>query len=144
MPLNRRELLGCAVAAQAVESLCHRADGPVIIDRLDHFVPTVRRIAETCKFYPKVLGMDVVKFGAGRKALRFGQSKINLHEAGREIEPKAERPTPGSAHNACDVGRCRQTSQRLRRAGAHLTHREDRRIRPYSVGLLPRSRYEPD
>jgi catechol 2,3-dioxygenase-like lactoylglutathione lyase family enzyme len=41
--------------------------------------------------------MDIVDFAGGRKALRFGQSKINLHEVGREIEPKAERPTPGSA-----------------------------------------------
>ena len=44
-----------------------------------------------------LLGMSVVTFGAGRKALSFGQQKINLHEAGREFEPKAERPTPGSA-----------------------------------------------
>lgn len=42
-------------------------------------------------FTAKVLGMDVVEFGAGRKALRFGNSKINLHQVGREIEPKAER-----------------------------------------------------
>jgi catechol 2,3-dioxygenase-like lactoylglutathione lyase family enzyme len=97
MPLNRRQLLGSAVAVQAMESMCHGADGPIVIDRLDHLVLTVRSIAETCEFYRKALGMDVVEFGAGRKALRFGQSKINLHEAGREIEPKAERPTPGSA-----------------------------------------------
>jgi catechol 2,3-dioxygenase-like lactoylglutathione lyase family enzyme len=27
----------------------------------------------------------------------FGAQKINLHEAGREFEPKAAAPTPGSA-----------------------------------------------
>jgi len=32
-----------------------------------------------------------------RKALRFGYQKINLHEKGREIDPKALAPTMGSA-----------------------------------------------
>ena len=67
------------------------------IERLDHLVLTVRDIAASCDFYSTVLGMEVVTFGAGRKALAFGQQKFNLHEAGREFEPKADRPTPGSA-----------------------------------------------
>jgi catechol 2,3-dioxygenase-like lactoylglutathione lyase family enzyme len=67
------------------------------IDRLDHFVLTVADVAATCEFYSRVLGMEVVTFGAGRKALRFGAQKINLHEKGNEFEPKAARPTPGSA-----------------------------------------------
>ena len=67
------------------------------IERLDHLVLTVRDIAATCDFYAKVLGMEVVTFGAGRKALAFGRQKFNLHEAGREFEPKADAPTPGSA-----------------------------------------------
>lgn len=66
------------------------------ISRVDHFVLTVRDIARTCDFYRRGLGMEVVEFGQGRKALAFGQQKINLHEAGHEIEPKALRPTPGS------------------------------------------------
>jgi catechol 2,3-dioxygenase-like lactoylglutathione lyase family enzyme len=41
--------------------------------------------------------MEVVTFGEGRKALAFGTQKINLHQVGREFEPKAQRPTPGSA-----------------------------------------------
>ena len=67
------------------------------IDRLDHLVLTVRDIDTTIDFYARVLGMESVEFGAGRKALAFGRSKINLHLAGREFEPKADRPTPGSA-----------------------------------------------
>lgn len=66
------------------------------IDRIDHFVLTVRDIAATCDFYTRALGMTVETFGAGRTALRFGRQKINLHEAGREFEPKATHPTPGS------------------------------------------------
>ncbi len=67
------------------------------IDSLDHLVLTVADIEATCAFYQRVLGMEVVTFGAGRKALAFGVQKINLHQAGREFEPKAQRPTPGSA-----------------------------------------------
>ena len=66
------------------------------IDRLDHLVLTVGDLERTCLFYRDVLGMNIVEFEGGRKALLFGQQKINLHQAGREFEPKARRPTPGS------------------------------------------------
>jgi len=65
------------------------------IDRIDHLVLTVKDIAATCDFYARVLGMRRVEF-EGRVALAFGRQKINLHLAGREFEPKALRPTPGS------------------------------------------------
>ena len=68
----------------------------IVIDRLDHLVLTVRDIEASCDFYARVLGMEIVRFGANRTALAFGAQKINLHEAGRELEPKADRPTPGS------------------------------------------------
>ncbi|OED00197.1 MULTISPECIES: VOC family protein [unclassified Rhizobium] len=67
------------------------------IDHLDHLVLTVASIEESCDFYARVLGMGVETFGEGRKALTFSNQKINLHRAGHEFEPKAERPTPGSA-----------------------------------------------
>ena len=67
------------------------------IDRLDHLVLTVRDIAETVTFYTRVLGMEEVTFGEGRKALMFGVQKINLHPFGHEFAPKSHRPTPGSA-----------------------------------------------
>ena len=67
------------------------------IDRLDHFVLTVQSIETTCEFYSRVLGMQVVTFSSGRRALQVGKQKINLHEVGREFEPKALKPTPGSA-----------------------------------------------
>ena len=67
------------------------------LDRLDHLVLTVADIDATCDFYTRVLGMTVVTFGENRRALTFGAQKINLHRQGREFEPKAHRPTPGSA-----------------------------------------------
>jgi catechol 2,3-dioxygenase-like lactoylglutathione lyase family enzyme len=69
----------------------------VQILRFDHIVLTVEDIEATCRFYERVLGMQVVTFAGGRKALAFGQQKINLHQRGREFEPKAHAPTPGSA-----------------------------------------------
>lgn len=65
------------------------------LDRLDHLVLTVADVATTIAFYTHVLGMRAETF-EGRHALHFGRQKINLHEAGREFEPKALRPTPGS------------------------------------------------
>lgn len=66
------------------------------IDRLDHLVLTVASIEDTARFYETVLGMRRVTFKGGRTALRFGQQKINLHQAGHEFEPKSRVPTPGS------------------------------------------------
>jgi len=66
------------------------------VDGIDHFVLTVRDVEATCDFYSRVLGMEVEEFEGGRRALRFGQQKINLHQTGAEFEPKAEKPTPGS------------------------------------------------
>jgi catechol 2,3-dioxygenase-like lactoylglutathione lyase family enzyme len=66
------------------------------IDGIDHVVLTVRDIERTCEFYSRVLGMRVVTFAEGRKALAFGHEKFNLHQAGSEFEPKAQAPMPGS------------------------------------------------
>ncbi|MFS8097370.1 VOC family protein [Lentzea alba] len=67
------------------------------IDRLDHLVLTVADLTKTIGFYAGVLGMEEVTFGDGRKALKFGTGKMNLHEAGHEFEPKARQAVPGSA-----------------------------------------------
>jgi len=67
------------------------------IDRLDHLVLTVNDIEVTCRFYSTVLGMEIVSFGSGRRALAFGHQKLNLHEWGSEYLPHAEHPMPGSA-----------------------------------------------
>jgi catechol 2,3-dioxygenase-like lactoylglutathione lyase family enzyme len=84
------------------------------VDSLDHLVLTVRDIEATVAFYSSVLGMQAVTFGHGRRALAFGVQKINLHPAGREYEPKAAVPAPGSA----DL--CFLTSEPLERVLEHL------------------------
>lgn len=67
------------------------------IKNIDHLVLTVADIEKTVAFYTQVLGFEVVTFGDNRKALTFGNQKINLHQKGKEFEPKAEHPTAGSA-----------------------------------------------
>ena len=84
------------------------------IDSIDHVVLTVKDIGATCDFYSKVLGMDIVTFGEGRKALAFGSQKINLQQLGRESTLIAEKPTPGSA----DI--CFVTSVPVSEVIAHL------------------------
>jgi catechol 2,3-dioxygenase-like lactoylglutathione lyase family enzyme len=66
------------------------------IERLDHLVLTVADISRTCDFYKRVLGMEVITFGEGRTALRFGEQKINLHPADNIPGLVAAKPTPGS------------------------------------------------
>jgi len=68
----------------------------------------------TCAFYERVLGMRVIRFGEGRKALQFGDQKINLHQRGKEIEPKAANPTSGSADF------CLITTSPFEQAFAHI------------------------
>ena len=67
------------------------------ISYLDHLVLTVKNIEATCKFYSEILGMEEITFQGNRKALLFGKQKINLHQYQQEFEPKAQRPTLGSA-----------------------------------------------
>ncbi|MFN8487528.1 MAG: VOC family protein [Caldilineaceae bacterium] len=67
------------------------------ITRLDHLVLTVKNIDATVKFYTELLGMRHVIFEQNRNALQFGLQKINLHQVGKEFEPKAQHPTAGSA-----------------------------------------------
>ena len=69
----------------------------VRVASLDHLVLTVQDIPRAIKFYVEVLGMQEVTFGDNRKALVYGQQKINLHKFGEEFEPKAFAPLPGSA-----------------------------------------------
>jgi catechol 2,3-dioxygenase-like lactoylglutathione lyase family enzyme len=81
-----------------------------MIDHLDHLVLTTAREAECVDFYTRVLGMRLESFIGGtppveRKAFKFGNQKINLHIQGKEFEPKADIPTPGSL-DLCFIADC--------------------------------------
>ena len=84
------------------------------IQRLDHLVLTVADIPRTCDFYKLVLGMEIITFGEGRTALRFGEQKINLHAADNIPGLVADKPTPGSG-DLCFI-----TKVPLAEVAAHL------------------------
>jgi len=87
---------------------------------IDHLVLTVASIEETCRFYENVLGMKRETFGAGRVALKFGDQKINLHEAGKEFEPKARLARPGSADLCFIVENLAEMQAQITRAGVEI------------------------
>ena len=66
------------------------------VNKIDHLVLTTSDIEQTINFYTTILGMELISVEGGRKSLRFGTQKINLHEAGQEISPHAKHPLPGS------------------------------------------------
>lgn len=126
------------------------------LDRLDHLVLTVRDIDATIDFYTRVLGMQAVTFGEGRRALHFGQQKINLHQAGAEFDPKAARPAPGSA-DLCFISSTplEQVMQHLASCGVSLELLPSRRtgaqgaiqslyVRDPDGNLIEISTYESD
>lgn len=107
-------VLSQRVSSQQVGHVKFKSSCPVEVSHLDHLVLTVKNVPDTIKFYTWVLGMEVVTFKGGRKALGFGQQKFNLHQLGKEFEPKAKHPTPGSA----DL--CLITKTPLATVAAHL------------------------
>ena len=86
-----------------------------MIDRVDHFVLTVRSIDESCRFYQRVLGFERVDSPGSPTGLRFGAQKINLHEEGHTFEPKAAEPVPGAGDF------CLTTQWPIADVAAHLT-----------------------
>ncbi|WP_375725173.1 VOC family protein [Arcobacter sp. KX21116] len=67
------------------------------INHLDHLVLTVKNIDATVEFYTQILGMEKEVFKGTRIALKYGNQKINLHQVGKEFEPKAFNVKEGSA-----------------------------------------------
>jgi catechol 2,3-dioxygenase-like lactoylglutathione lyase family enzyme len=93
----------------------------ITIDRIDHIVLTVFDIDRTLDFYRRVLGMEAVTFAGGRRGLAFGRQKLNLHQAGREFEPKALKPAPG-AIDLCFIASTalEQVMEHLKAEGVHI------------------------
>jgi catechol 2,3-dioxygenase-like lactoylglutathione lyase family enzyme len=91
------------------------------IRALDHLVLTVRDAETIRRFYVNGLNMRWVEFGERRHALRFGEQKINLHYHGRELEPRALHPQPGSA-DLCFLSDepLEVTAKRMERLGVPL------------------------
>jgi catechol 2,3-dioxygenase-like lactoylglutathione lyase family enzyme len=73
------------------------------VKSLDHLVLTCASIPRTVSWYSKYLGMRQHVFtpplspDTPRYALKYGTQKINLHQRGKEFEPKATTALPGTA-----------------------------------------------
>lgn len=74
-----------------------------VVKSLDHLVLTCTNVWRTTEWYSKHLGMRAEVFtspiepAVKRHALKFGEQKINLHQQGKEFEPKAATAFPGTA-----------------------------------------------
>ncbi|WP_284143630.1 VOC family protein [Vibrio alginolyticus] len=55
-----------------------------MISHIDHIVLTVSDIERSMQFYKRVLQMEEVSFANGRKAVKFGNQKINFQRLGQE------------------------------------------------------------
>jgi len=72
-----------------------------MITSIDHIVLTSKDVDKTIEFYTKVLGMTLERVPVAnekneRLALKFGNQKINIHDASSPFSPHAEYPTSGS------------------------------------------------
>ena len=105
------------------------ASGAVRVSGIDHIVLTVADMERTCDFYRRILGMEVVLFDGGRRALTFGDQKINLHQQGAEVKPNARTAAPGTA----DI--CFVTDSPMESVVATLDHV----LVPVEVGPVPQT-----
>ena len=95
-----------------------------MIDHIDHIVLTTRDQEACIRFYSEILGMKLVRFrtpSEERLALAFGNQKINLHEWGKEFDPKAHVPVPG-ALDLCFIASValEEVVSRLQKAGVKI------------------------
>ena len=72
-----------------------------MISSIDHIVLTASDLDKTIAFYCDVLGMTLEDFtpsdgGEVRKSFKFGNQKINLHNAKSPFKPHANNPVSGS------------------------------------------------
>lgn len=69
----------------------------IVIDHIDHIVLTTKDVDKTIEFYRNILGFQLYTYGEDeRKALIFGDYKLNIHSLDQIYEPKAGIPTPGA------------------------------------------------
>lgn len=84
---------------RSTTSLNHRTMAAFSVKSIDHVVLTAKDVQKTIEFYTTRLGMKHEVFksdGVERHALSFGKQKLNLHQSGKEFEPKAGHVQPGS------------------------------------------------
>ncbi len=90
---------------------------------LDHIVLTVADVEQSVRFYLTVLGGTAETFAGGRRAISFGDQKINFHPADDAHTPHATRPEPGSGDFCLTVTDSLETvRQNLRDHDIEIVH----------------------
>ncbi len=109
-----------------------------MISHIDHLVLTVSDIERAVTFYSSVLKMEAITFGAGRRALRFGNQKINLQLPGQEPRNRAQV----GAGDLCLITRwplAQVIAQLASRGGDSRRARHQKlRLWAHRINLLPR------
>jgi len=127
---------------------------PIRITALDHLVINVADVARSARWYQQILGMEVRVFDPGggkvpRTSLVFGDQKINLRPADADKADwfTADRVAAGS-DDLCFLTTATpdQVVAHLGAAGVTSSGAgvETGRARHAALGLLPRSRRQPD
>lgn len=60
-----------------------------MISHLDHIVLTVKDVDKSVDFFSKTLGMTPITYAKNRKAVAFGNQKINFNVVGQEVRNHA-------------------------------------------------------
>ena len=59
----------------------------ITVTSIDHLVLTVADVERSVEFYSRVLGMKPVTFNGDRRAVEFGEQKLNFHPRMAEFPP---------------------------------------------------------
>lgn len=93
------------------------------VQGIDHLVLTVADVERTVAFYTEAVGGTAETFAGGRRAVSFGDAKLNLHPADDVYSPHARRPEPGTADFCLVVDEpIASVRERLREAGVEVVH----------------------
>lgn len=109
------------------------------IDSLDHLVLTVANIDATVAFYTQALGMGIVTFGVGRKALTFGSQRMQPASAGERTRTQGRTANAWFGRSVFSYYRAAEhrdgTAERLRGARDRRAGEAYRRTGGDFVGL---------
>ena len=92
------------------------------ISHLDHLVLTVADIGKACNFYSQVLNFEVISFGNDRKALKFGQQKINSQCYNEKHEQEQQTGKDHIIPPFCKIGWANYPPVKLRGCIKDFTH----------------------
>ncbi|CAM4037905.1 hypothetical protein AEBE7430_13935 [Aeromonas bestiarum] len=139
--------VGCPCFYHSRQLLLVSPPRGTMISHIDHLVLTVSDIERAVAFYSSVLNMEAITFGKGRRALRFGNQKINLQLPGQEPRNRAQPGAGGGGgslpHHPLAAGTGHSPASLSRGRDSGGARHQERRLRAHRVGLLSGSGSEP-